>query len=391
MRKLAIAMALSSTVLAAPALARDGAPYVGAEFGAMIVEDIDFDIGTANNAFGIDHDYGYDAALFAGYDLGMFRIEVEASQKRADVDALQTTFTLGNQFGAQNRAFDPAVGRTKVQSLMLNGLLDFGDDGWDGGTSGFVGGGIGLARVSVRAGAFANLPAVIDDRDSSSLAWQLLAGVRQALTPNIDAHLKYRFFNTTGLDFESNTLASVIGGTNEAETRLRTHSLLGGLTYNFGAPPVVVVPPPVAPYVPPPVQTQTCPNGTVIPVTQTCPPAPVVPIGPFIVFFDWDRSDITPQAAAILDNAAAAYQQTGQAQVVLAGHADKSGSADYNVGLSQRRADAVRSYLAGRGVPSGAIATEAFGESRPLVNTADGVREPQNRRVEITFGPGSGM
>ncbi|HWH16856.1 MAG TPA: OmpA family protein, partial [Allosphingosinicella sp.] len=70
---------------------------------------------------------------------------------------------------------------------------------------------------------------------------------------------------------------------------------------------------------------------------------------------------------------------------------DRSGSASYNVGLSQRRADAVRSYLAGRGVPNGAMATEAFGESRPLVETADGVREPQNRRVEITFGPGSGF
>jgi outer membrane protein OmpA-like peptidoglycan-associated protein len=109
------------------------------------------------------------------------------------------------------------------------------------------------------------------------------------------------------------------------------------------------------------------------------------------VFFDWDRSDITAQGAAILDNAAAAYQSCGSASVVLAGHADRSGSAQYNVGLSQRRADAVRSYLAGRGVADGAISTEAFGESRPLVETADGVREPQNRRVEVTFGPGSGM
>lgn len=109
-----------------------------------------------------------------------------------------------------------------------------------------------------------------------------------------------------------------------------------------------------------------------------------------MVFFEWDRSEITPQAAAILDNGAAAYQQTGQAQVILAGHTDRSGSADYNVGLSQRRADAVRSYLAGRGVPMGAIATEAFGESRPLVETADGVRQPENRRVEITFAPSSG-
>jgi outer membrane protein OmpA-like peptidoglycan-associated protein len=113
-------------------------------------------------------------------------------------------------------------------------------------------------------------------------------------------------------------------------------------------------------------------------------------IGPFMVFFDWDKSDITPQAAAILDNAAAAYQQTGQAQVVLAGHADRSGPDAYNMGLSQRRADAVKAYLAGHGIPDGVMTTQAFGESRPLVETADGVREPQNRRVEITFGPGSG-
>jgi outer membrane protein OmpA-like peptidoglycan-associated protein len=50
----------------------------------------------------------------------------------------------------------------------------------------------------------------------------------------------------------------------------------------------------------------------------------------------------------------------------------------------------VRSYLAGRGIPDGVMTTEAFGESRPLIETADGVSEPQNRRVEITFGPGSG-
>lgn len=277
MRKLAIAMALSSTVLAAPALARDGVPYVGAEFGAMIVEDLDFDIGTNENALNVDHDYGYDGAIFAGYDLGMFRVEIEASQKKADVEAIQTNRGIVT-FGPNNRNFDPAAGRTKVQSLMLNGLLDFGEDGWDGGVSGFIGGGIGLARSSVSAGAFSNLPGVIDDRDSSSLAWQVLAGVRQSLTPNVDAHLKYRFFNTKP-DFEGTAYANFTGDT---DTRIRTHSLLGGLTYHFGAPPVVVVPPPAyvpppAPYVPPPVQTQTCPNGTVIPATQTCPLPPQIP------------------------------------------------------------------------------------------------------------------
>ena len=76
---------------------------------------------------------------------------------------------------------------------------------------------------------------------------------------------------------------------------------------------------------------------------------------------------------------------------MLAGHADKSGGDAYNVALSQRRADAAKAYLAGKGVPEASIGTEAIVESRPLVETADGVREPQNRRVEITFRPGAGQ
>ena len=113
--------------------------------------------------------------------------------------------------------------------------------------------------------------------------------------------------------------------------------------------------------------------------------------GPFIVFFEWDKSDITPQAASLLDGAISQYQNCGNTQVMLAGHADKSGSASYNVGLSQRRADSVKGYLTSRSIPEGVISTSAFGESRPRVDTADGVREVQNRRVEVTYGPGSGQ
>lgn len=76
---------------------------------------------------------------------------------------------------------------------------------------------------------------------------------------------------------------------------------------------------------------------------------------------------------------------------MLAGYADKSGSSSYNVGLSQRRADAVKAYMASKGIPDGVMTTQAFGESNPRVETADGVRELQNRRVEITYGPGSGQ
>jgi OOP family OmpA-OmpF porin len=353
MRKLAIAVALSSTMLASPALARNGAWYVGGDLGGMIVEDVDFDYGltpvisSAPDAqLRVNHDYGIDGGLYVGYDLGAFRLEAEVSYKRARVDDLETAVPLPGQgqITAGGFASPAGGGRTTALSFMVNGLLDFGDED---GLSGFVGGGVGVARVSYdNIRAFSNVSPAIDDSDTR-FAWQIIAGVRQAVSSNIDVTLKYRFFNVDNIrtvDFRGF----------EGESRFRSHSLLGGITYNFGAPP-----PPVTP-------------------------------GPFIVFFDWDKADITPQAAAILDNAAAAYQQSGQAHVVLAGHADRSGSASYNVGLSQRRADAVKDYLAGRGVPESAMSTEAYGESRPLVETADGVREPQNRRVEITFGPGSG-
>jgi opacity protein-like surface antigen len=411
MRKLAIVVALSSTVLATPALARDGAWYVGGDFGAMIVEDVRFDVGTTEDAIIVDHEYGYDGALFVGYDLGAFRLEAEVAYKRADIDELETTLGLPGS-GPLGRPIaqtfvNAGGGNTTALSFMINGMLDFGDDE---GISGFVGGGVGVARVNFNnQRQFSNQGAFIDDSDSR-FAWQLLAGVRQAITDNIDVTVRYRFFNVADVE-------TVGFNGQDFSTRLRTHSLLGGLTFNFGGAEVeyqtcwdgsrvpVTDACPDRP-VPPPANVN-CPDGTVLPAGSTCPvplPPPVpcpngttVPagsvcptVGPFIVFFDWDKADITPAAAAILDNAAEQYRQTGNAQVVLAGHADRSGSDQYNVGLSQRRADNVRQYLAGRGITEGVMRTEAFGESRPLVETADGVREPQNRRVEITFGPGSG-
>jgi outer membrane protein OmpA-like peptidoglycan-associated protein len=365
-------VALSSTLLATPAFARDGAWYVGGEFGAMIVEDTNVDIGAVQDALRLNYDYGYDGGLFVGYDLGGFRIEAEAAYKKADLDSFSTSIRLPSE-GINFPTGRPfAGGNTSVLSFMVNGMLDFGDDD---GISGFVGGGVGMARVKANnERVFANSAPFLDDSDSK-LAWQVFAGVRQAITDNIDVTVKYRFFNV------SDVRMTAFNG-NEAEMRFRSHSLLGGLTFNFGGaaplpPEPIPVPEPV-PVPPPPAEVAPPP-----------PPAPCV-AGPFMVFFDWDKDDITPQAAAILDNAASAYQTCGQAQVMIAGHADRSGSDQYNVGLSQRRAANVRSYLAGRGIPDGVMTTEAFGESRPLVETADGVREPQNRRVEITYGPGSG-
>lgn len=126
------------------------------------------------------------------------------------------------------------------------------------------------------------------------------------------------------------------------------------------------------------------------PVAAQTKPAPACVAGPFMVFFAPNSDALTPQAKAILDNAAAAYATCGEAQVMIAGHTDRKGSDQYNVGLSQRMAANVRTYLAQRRIPDGVMTTEAFGESRPLVETPDGVSEAQNRRVEITYGPGSG-
>jgi outer membrane protein OmpA-like peptidoglycan-associated protein len=113
--------------------------------------------------------------------------------------------------------------------------------------------------------------------------------------------------------------------------------------------------------------------------------------GPYIVFFDWDKSDITPEAATILDSAVTAYGNCDNIPIMLAGYTDRSGSTQYNLGLSARRNTAVQGYLVDKGIPQGAISSQAFGEANPRVPTEDGVRELQNRRVEITYGPGSGQ
>ena len=319
MRKLVIGLAMASTAIASPALARDGAWYVELDGGPMIVEDIDLDIAIAPNAVQVDHHEGYD----------------------------------------------------------------FGDDD---GLQGFIGGGVGVARtkfdgVTIQTSG----PGFLDDSDSG-FAWQLLAGVRAPLTDTIDVGLKYRFFNTSRLDTVDSLGRDVDG-------KWRSHSLLGTIGFNFGGAPAAL---------------QTCWDGTQIAMDAVCPDRPVPPPpppppppvqqpvaqcnkGPYIVFFEWDKDDITPEASTILNNAVSAYANCGAASVMLAGHADRSGTATYNVGLSQRRAANVRSYLAGRGIPDGRITTEAFGESQPRVPTADGVRELQNRRVEVTYGPGSGF
>lgn len=109
------------------------------------------------------------------------------------------------------------------------------------------------------------------------------------------------------------------------------------------------------------------------------------PSGPFMVFFDWGKPDTRGDDAATLDQAVAAYRAHPGARLQLSGYTDRSGSVATNRRAGLRRAEAVRNQLVERGVPIGAISIASHGEERPLVPTEDGVREVQNRRVEISI------
>src|SRR3546814_20147107 len=108
---------------------------------------------------------------------------------------------------------------------MPNGRRYFGDDD---GVQGFVGGGVGVARVKANY-ALSTGGSFLDDSDTV-FAWQGLAGVRAPLSDHLDVTFKYRFFNADNVKYVDVT-------NRDFEGRFRSHSVLGGLTYNFGAPP----------------------------------------------------------------------------------------------------------------------------------------------------------
>jgi outer membrane protein OmpA-like peptidoglycan-associated protein len=108
-----------------------------------------------------------------------------------------------------------------------------------------------------------------------------------------------------------------------------------------------------------------------------------MPARTYLVFFDWDRADLTARAKQIVASAAAASTHVQTTRIEVDGYTDLSGTAAYNQKLSVRRAQTVQTELVKDGVPATEISIHGYGESNPLVPTAKGVREPQNRRVEI--------
>jgi iron complex outermembrane recepter protein len=126
------------------------------------------------------------------------------------------------------------------------------------------------------------------------------------------------------------------------------------------------------------------------PATPYTPPAPVAVAAPksYLVFFDFNKSDLTAQATTIVDQAAKNAAPMKVTQLTVTGHTDTVGSDAYNMRLSRRRAESVAAQLEKDGIPSSEIAIVAKGKRDLLVPTADGVKEPQNRRVQIVYDGG---
>ncbi len=122
------------------------------------------------------------------------------------------------------------------------------------------------------------------------------------------------------------------------------------------------------------------------PVEPVEEPAPMAPEeAMYLVFFNWDSKSLSDGALKVLDAVATEVAKNTPSQISVSGHADTSGDAEYNKRLAFKRASEVRDALVKRGVPADIIAVESHGEAKLLVETTDDVREPANRRVNISF------
>ena len=107
------------------------------------------------------------------------------------------------------------------------------------------------------------------------------------------------------------------------------------------------------------------------------------------VFFESDQTDLTPQATATLDKQAQWLQQYNRYSFTIEGHADERGTREYNIALGARRAQAVRSYLASRGIDPNRMRTISYGKERPVAVCNDISCWSQNRRAVTVLNASS--
>ncbi|MBY0396997.1 MAG: OmpA family protein, partial [Thermoleophilia bacterium] len=354
--------------------------YGAIDAGMHKAEASGFELGGTSfeNEFELAEDWAAFGRLGYRFDQN-WRVELEGGYRGADIDRVDR---LGGTPLAQICQPSPLGacttpdGTIDAATLMVNTIYDFGDDSW--GIRPFIGVGAGVARINTdfvgTRGANRAIAIGADD-SSTKLAAQALAGVSLALGERLDLDLTYRYLKSS---FEFDTFTSAAPDLGSFEGPYEDQSLTLGLRWAFGAEPVVT-PPPLPPVAPPPA-----------PVVRPTPPTPPTPPQPprpaarqFVVYFEWDSTALSADANNVIAQAAQ-YAASGRpTSILVVGHADTSGSAQYNEGLAQRRARTVADALVARGVNSGVLRVDARGERDLARPTADGVREPLNRRATI--------
>jgi OOP family OmpA-OmpF porin len=304
-------------------------------------------------------------AIGWGFGNGL-RVEAEFDYRGNSFNNLSGVNPAG--FGASTKA----SGSERLWGPMFNVAYDFVDVvPW---LVPYVGVGIGYQRAHLSnftaTGTSIALSPVLSSSDTrASFAAQgiLGAAVPIAQVPGLSLTAEYRIIALTGTRTYNAGLSAifpVVGRTSRFGTMQWGHeynnTFLFGVRYNFG-----VTPPP--------------PPGAPAPVAA---PAPA-PSRSYLVFFDWDKASLTDRARRIIREAADNSTRVQYTRIEVNGYTDTSGTPQYNMGLSVRRANAVKAELIKDGVPADSITTQGFGETQLLVPTGPGVREPQNRRVEI--------
>lgn len=316
--------------------------YLGGEAGWNVLEDqTDKPPGLApvHKRF----DSGFAVGARAGYEWGPWRFEEEYVYRSNDLTGL----SIGGV------KVPGARGSREAHALMTNVLYDF-NLGWP--VTPHVGVGIGAVNIIDRARA----PGIgrITHDDDWQFGYQAIGGVRYNATPNVALDLDYRYLATTDASFRVPAAPA-----RRYTSSYNNHTLMASLVYRFGPPPAPLVAAPAAMPAPPPAAARRV----------------------FLVFFDWDRATITAEGMRIVRQAADAYKSGAPVQIQVTGYTDASGSVGYNQRLSERRANAVADALARLGVARNDMMVSGRGKNDLRVPTADGVREPQNRRVEIVF------
>ncbi|PKU23053.1 OmpA family protein [Telmatospirillum siberiense] len=337
--------------IASAAQAQTEGLYFGAEAGAAIAPTIKFRDGA--KTWKENHDLGYAVLGQVGYGFGPVRVEAELGWRANGVDKVKQPFNNANGKGSLD-----------ASSAMANVYYDIATETP---ITPFIGAGAGVVDVSADRIRVNNT--TFSDDDRIVFGYQGIVGASYRLDDHWSLKTDYRYLRTLNAGLHEDP--SYGNGRSKAE--YTSHAVLVGFTYKLGEPPK-----PAAAYTPRPVAAQTP-----APAPKTVQAAPITKN--YLVFFDFDKSDITPEAGRTIDQAANAVKAGASTSIELTGYTDSMGSEKYNLALSLRRANSVKAALVRLGIPDREISVTGKGKGEQLVPTADGVREPQNRRVRIVL------